>query len=173
MRPQKQSVFANRPFEQAFGSSGPTPRRSEQQTIGDVWPHYLDDGYFTTEGNLRRDYVSRDKVEPLVRAMANANPPLVKHQLRRFFQHCRALESRLRSKQAEWRTLEADFCKLDAAAADAAGKTPAKIPGLFHDFIRRNVNAVRTEKDFLAGFLPHFEALVGFGALYLKDSERN
>jgi hypothetical protein len=44
---------------------------------------------------------------------------------------------------------------------------------LFHDFIRRNVAAVHSEKEFLQGFLPHFEALVGFGSLHLKKSERN
>jgi CRISPR type III-A-associated protein Csm2 len=105
--------------------------------------------------------------------MARAEPELNQHQLRRFFQHCRALEARLRARQATWPALEAQFCKLDAAAADAAGKSPPKIPALFHDFIRRNVRAVHSEKDFLDGLLPHFEALVGFGALHLKKSERN
>jgi len=133
----------------------------------------LEGGYFTPENHLHRDYVSRHKVEPLVKAMAEAHPALTQSQLRRFFQHCRAIEARLRSRQASWHEVEAEFCKLDAAAADAVGKSPAKIPSLFCDFIRRNVAAVRSEEEFLKGFLPHFEALVGFGSLHLKKSDRN
>ena len=59
------------------------------------------------------------------------------------------------------------------AAADAFGKMPPKIPEIFHDFIKSNVAAVKNEKDFLKGFLPHFEALVGFGSQYFKERERN
>ncbi len=35
------------------------------------------------------------------------------------------------------------------------------------------VAAVKNEKDFLKGFLPHFEALVGFGSQFFKERERN
>lgn len=173
MKNYSSSSFRNRPFKKTFGGSATAQNFLKSQTLGYIWPHYLEDGYFTPEGNLQRDYVSRDKVEPLVREMANSHPKLNQHQLRRFFQHCRALEAQLRAKQATWPQLEAEFCKLDAAAADAAGKSPSKIPPLFHDFIRRNVAAVHYENDFLRGFLPHFEALVGFGALYIKKSDRN
>ena len=173
MNKERQSSFGNRPFEQALGRQESQTSRPAHQTIGDIWPHYLEGGYFTPENHLHRDYVSRHKVEPLVKAMACGQPELTQHQLRRFFQHCRALEARLRARQAAWPALEAEFCKLDAVAADAAGKSPAKIPAIFHDFIRRNVAAVHSEKEFLQGFLPHFEALVGFGSLHLKKSERN
>jgi hypothetical protein len=47
-----------------------------------------------------------------------------------------------------------------------------KIPEIFHDFIVENVALVRSEKDFLDGFLPHFAALVGFGTRHFKR-ERN
>lgn len=173
MKHQNKSSFGNRHFEKAFGGSTPAAPSSAPQAVGNVWLHYLKDGYFTASGTLRRDYVSRDKVEPLIKEMAHSQPKLNQHQIRRFFQHCRALEARLRARQANWSQLEAEFCKLDAVAADAAGKSPAKIPPLFHDFIRRNVAAVRSEQDFLQGFLPHFEALVGFGALHLEKSDRN
>jgi CRISPR type III-A-associated protein Csm2 len=173
MKPHGPSSFGHRPFAQAFGGSDPAPPRTNPQTVGDVWPHYLEGGYFTPEGNLRREYVARDLVEKLIQAMARGIPKLNQHQIRRFFQHARALEAQLRARKKAWPQLEADFCKLDAVAADAAGKSPPKIPPLFHDFIRRNVAAVHSEKDFLQGFLPHFEALVGFGALYLEKSERH
>ncbi len=96
--------------------------------------------------------------------MCSGRDGLTAHQIRRFFGHCRAIETRLRSGGATtWAAALPEIKKLDVAAADAAAKQPPKIPSLFHDFIRQNVAAVRTREDFLRGFLPHFEALVGFG----------
>jgi CRISPR type III-A-associated protein Csm2 len=127
-------------------------------------------GYFNKAGNLRPQFVTRDWIAPRASAMANATPPLTMHQIRRFFQHCRAIEAKLRAKTSTWEAEEAAFRHLDVAAADAFGKSPRKIPELFHEFIKRNVAAVKNEKDFLKGFLPHFEALVGFGSqFFIKE----
>ncbi|MBI3462701.1 MAG: type III-A CRISPR-associated protein Csm2 [Planctomycetes bacterium] len=130
-------------------------------------------GYFDASGNLRIEFVSRDRLVPIAKDLAGARPPLTPHQIRRFFQHCRAIEAKLRAMTSTWAAEEAAFRLLDAAAADAFGKNPPKIPELFHDFIKSNVAAVKNEKDFLKGFLPHFEALVGFGSGYFKERERN
>lgn len=147
--------------------------RPPEKTLEQLWPGYLEGGYFDEAGHLRPEYVSREKVDPLVQEMGRARPALTTTQLRRFFQHCRAIEARIRAKQATWEAVRADFAKLDVAAADAFGKSQQKIPRLFHDFIQRNVACVKSERDFLKGFIPHFEALVGFGAQHLKDKERN
>jgi hypothetical protein len=129
-------------------------------------------GYFDAAGNLRPEFVSRDWMAPLAQNLSQANPPLTMHQARRFFQHCRAIEARIRGGASSWPQEESAFRRLDVAAADAIGKSPPKIPQVFHDFIRHNVAAVRSQKDFLAGFLPHFEALVGFGTAVFKERER-
>lgn len=152
-------------------------------TLEHRWPNYLQGGYFDDHGNLKIEYVARclpgdenlpdtqqHGVERFVLAMAHGTPKLTTGQLRRFFQHCRGLETRLKSGSATWPQLRAQFQFLDAAATDAFGKQPPKIPDVFYDFIRRNVAAVKWEKDFREGFLPHFEALVGFASLHLpKD----
>lgn len=130
-------------------------------------------GYFDAAGNLRGEFVARDQIAPIAQAMSEAKPPLTMHQIRRFFQHCRAIEAKVRAGTSTWAAEEAAFRQLDVAAADAFGKTPPKIPELFHDFIRSNVAAVKNEKDFLKGFLPHFEALVGFGSQFFKERDRN
>jgi CRISPR type III-A-associated protein Csm2 len=130
-------------------------------------------GYFDEEGNLRMEFVVRERLVPIAEVLANADPPLTAHQIRRFFQHCRAIEAKLRAKTSTWAAEEAAFRQLDVAAADAFGKKPPKIPEMFHEFIKSNVAAVKNEKDFLKGFLPHFEALVGFGSTYFKERERN
>jgi len=146
--------------------AGGQPERS----LIDHWPGYLSAGYFDDKGNLLTSLVSRGKVEPLVRAMVReVRPPLTTHQVRRFFQHCRAIESRLRTRRSTWDNELANFRKLDVAVADAMGKHPPKVPRLFHEFVRLNVKTVQNERDFLLGFLPHFEALVGFGAQFLSD----
>ena len=130
-------------------------------------------GYFDAAGHLRIEFVVRDRLVPIAKALAHADPSLTVHQVRRFFQHCRAIEAKLRARTSSWAAEEAAFHQLDVAAADAFGKKPSKIPEMFHDFIKSNVAAVKNEKDFLRGFLPHFEALVGFGSQYFKERERN
>ncbi len=141
-----------------------------EETLSDILRH---SGYFDAAGNLRIAFVVRDRLVPIAEDLANARPPLTVHQVRRFFQHCRAIEAKLRAKASTWAAEEAAFRQLDVAAADAFGKAPPKISRLFHDFIMSNVAAVKNEKDFLKGFLPHFEALVGFGSQYFKERERN
>jgi CRISPR type III-A-associated protein Csm2 len=133
-----------------------------------LWPDYLKGGYFDGQGNLKVEYVSREKVESLVEAMCSDRHGLTKHQVRRFFGHCRTLETRLQAGGISWAALLPDVKKLDIAAADAVAKNPPKIPSLFHDFVQRNVHAIKTKDDFLRGFLPHFEALVGFGQAHFR-----
>ena len=145
----------------------------DRHTLDQLWPNYLQGGYFDDDGNLRIELVARARIVPLAEAMSQARPPLTMHQIRRFFQHCRAIEAKIRAKSSSWAAEQASFLYLDAAAADAAAKSPKRIPALFHDFIERNVAAVKTEKDFLKGFLPHFEALIGFGNRFFQDRERN
>ncbi len=147
---------------------GQRPRDPHADTVTKYWPDYLKGGYFDDAGNLKTEYVCREKVEPLVKAMCEQRTGLTTHQVRRYFGHCRAIETKLRAAGADWNSVRPLVCKLDVAAADGASKSPAKVPELFHDFIRRNVAAIKTEKDFVEGFLPHFEALVGFGQAHFR-----
>jgi hypothetical protein len=140
------------------------------ESLSDILRQY---GYFDASGNLRNEFVTRDRIMPIAEGMSQTKPPLTMHQIRRFFQHCRTIEAKLRASTSTWAAEEASFRQIDVAAADAFGKSPPKIPELFHDFIKSNVAAVKSEKDFLKGFLPHFEALVGFGSQYFKERERN
>lgn len=140
------------------------------------WPDYLVGGYFDAAGNLRVEYVDREHMEPLARAMADER--LSTGQVRRFFTHCRAVETLLRahgklpeSLEKLWLDQRSNFIRLDVFAADALAKV--KVPPIFHNFIRRNVSAVQTHDDFLKGFIPHFESLIGFGNAYFAKGERN
>lgn len=148
-----------------YGShAGGGGRDASNETVAQHWPDYLKDGYFDADGCLRVEYVSRERVEPLAQKMAS----LTTHQVRRYFGHCRAIETRLKSGGVSWASVWPEVKKLDIAAADGAAKQQSKIPALFHDFIRRNVDKIKSEKDFLKGFLPHFEALIGFGQAHFR-----
>ena len=165
-----QSRRDNRRSSAGRGRGDPPPR-SVGAALDKLWPDYLAGGYFDDQGNLRTELVAREKVEPLVQSMAgrDAQPKaLTSGQLRRFFQHCRGVEMQLKTGGATWPQVRDRILFLDAAASDALGKTQQKIPRLFYDFIRRNVAAIKSERDFLRGFMPHFEALVGFGSLHLQ-----
>lgn len=152
---------------------------STARTVAEVWNaeagDYLANGYFDADGNLRVELVERATVEPLVKAMATAaDKPLTRTQLRRFFQHCRAIEAALKSKDKTWGQAQPDVKKLDYVASDSTklGKDQ-KIPRIFADFIEINVKKIQSENDFLNGFMPHFEALVGFGGLHVRDEKRS
>lgn len=138
--------------------------RPKEPGLNEIWrADYLQGGYFDAQGNFRVEYVQREKMERLVNAMSS----LTSSQLRRFFGHCRALESSLLSQAKTWDAIKADFVKLDYFAEEALFKQ--KIPREFYLFIRENVKAVQSEKDFTKGFLKHFEALVGFGASKFRE----
>lgn len=121
---------------------------------------------------LRTDFVSRNKVDRMAKVLANANPRLTTGQIRRFFNHCREIERRLNDGES-WKQVASDFESLCSHAQYASSGQNRKIPREFCQFIDSNVKRVGASDDphaaFLRGFLPHFEALVGFGAAYMKD----
>ena len=137
----------------------------------------LPDSYFILDQDkpcLHTAFVSKRTVDPLAATMANANPRLTTGQIRRFFNHCREIERRLKIDGESWTQVAADFESLSAHAQYASSGQNRKIPREFRQFIDRNVNRVTSSEDprvaFLEGFLPHFEALVGFGAAHMRDS---
>ena len=155
------------------GYGGGQYGQAPEQSLTDIWPNYLKEGYFDADQNLRAEYVSRETVEKLVQAMCGARVGLTTHQVRRYFGHCRAVETQLRSSNVEWKRVWPLVAKLGISAADGASKQPTpKIPKLFQELIQRNVDKLTSKEDFLRGFLPHFEAIIGFGQAHFKK-DRN
>ncbi|MCG3172854.1 MAG: hypothetical protein GMKNLPBB_01016 [Myxococcota bacterium] len=153
-------------------------QRDELESVDEIWSNYLKDGYFNERGFPRTEFMDREHVMPLVEALGSRdrNPPLTNSQIRRFFNHARGIETRLRNG-SDWGEIAHAFHQLDLAAADAAGKSDKKIPLLFHDFIRANVMAVTRDPDparaFIKGFMPHFEAVIGFGSGKFTEGKRS
>lgn len=137
----------------------------------------LPDSYFIMdEGKpcLHTAFVSKKTVDPLALSLARANPGLTTGQIRRFFNYCRDIERKLNVDGESWPKVAADFQSLSAHAHYACPGRNNKIPVEFRQFIDDNVNRVTSSDDprvaFLEGFVPHFEALVGFGAAHMRDS---
>jgi CRISPR type III-A-associated protein Csm2 len=128
-----------------------------------------DDDSFFENGALKSKFVDRQHMEPMAEGMAKDG--LNMSQLNRFFRHCRRIQFRLKRKEIGWDKVRSEVELLCAHAADAYGKGQ-KIPESFKRFIDSNVKRIHTEKDFIGGFMKHFEALMGFASLYAKKGQR-
>ena len=133
--------------------------------------------YFGTdqEGNRYRltDFVSREKVDDL--AIKLGKNGLTTGQLRRFYNYCRSIEHQLNVEGRSWEQVSADFEALGARAQYAQSKSTGNFPREFQQFIDENVQRVKDadghqREAFLEGFLPHFEALVGFASKRLSKN---
>jgi len=143
----------------------------EAMKAAGVRPHPPGDLFFDQNGNLKLEFVAKATVEPLARKLGQDR--LTMSQLRRFFLYCRNIERRIRSRQTTWEQEKARVAKLSAFAAYAASKPPPNnIPSSFRNFIDQKLEMVQSCKDFLEGFMEHFEALVGFAALHLREEKR-
>ena len=150
-------------------------QRSDAQERRNAAPEFPA-SYFGADdkGNyyLLPEFVAKEKVDVMAKRLANTRSGLTTGQARRFFNHCRDIERRLQFGES-WEQVSASFESLSVHAQNAASTRPAKIPRDFQAFIDDNVNKVASAEDpkkaFLDGFLPHFEALVGYGSAYMRD----
>lgn len=91
-------------------------------------------------------------------------------QLRRFYNHAKQLEGRLRRHQ-DIGEIRSDLQRLEVHAVSVVGRGVACEPLV--DFMRANVrHAQLSARHFLQGFIPHFEAVVAYMAYYWGESER-
>ena len=133
----------------------------------------LPSDYFAIDQDNRRylqlPFVAKNTIDPLARQLYQAR--LTTGQLRRFFNHCRQIERRLRTEDESWEQVSAKFQTLSAHAQYAL--SAGKIPREFMEFVDTNIRRVEDDSNpceaFLRGFMPHFEALVGFASLHLRE----
>lgn len=184
--PERMDDMARRPNRGGSGGGqrGGGNRRQDRRTGGGGnrrnMPK-LPDAYFAPDSDgkpcLRTEFVSKENMDALAEALAYARPNLTTGQARRFFNHCREIERRLQVEGESWQEVAASFESLAYHARYAQGpddaRRPGKIPAEFRKFIDDNVRRVKSSDDpgdaFLRGFLPHFEALIGFGAAHMRD----
>jgi CspA family cold shock protein len=136
--------------------------------LGTGWPSgYLEGGYFEkVEGVERVKPAMVDEWAEAVALMLIAGD-MKTHQLRRFFNKARAIESRLYSGKP-FPAVVTDIHTFKRDAADAVSRGVA--PEAFKDFIERNVKlAVRDEDSFRKGFVEHFQSIVAFFTYHREE----
>ncbi|HZU30184.1 MAG TPA: type III-A CRISPR-associated protein Csm2 [Candidatus Angelobacter sp.] len=116
--------------------------------------------YFTSEGYTRPELVQKE-AEDIAECFKQAG--LTRHQLRAFYGHAKKQQQRL-NYGTPFPAIHVEIGKLKAIAADRAQRKNNALPEVFKRFIDLNVNAIRNEKDYLQGFMPHFEAVVAYCA---------
>ena len=167
----KRAGFGERPRSGQGHRRGQDRARGGQAVMPKLPPSY----FLSVEEEppcLDTAFVSKRNLNAMARSLArDARPALTTGQVRRFFNHCRAIERRLSVDGEPWKHVAASFEMLGCHAQNA--QAAGKIPREFQTFIDDNVARVTSSSDprtsFLKGFLPHFEALVGFGASYMKS----
>jgi len=124
--------------------------------------NYLKDGYFDQNNCLYEELLTTI-ADQIASAFSSSYPKLKNHQLRRFYQHARAAENRLKMTH-DWPCVNVDIKKLKAFVAEAKGK--GKVSEVFYEFINMNLDNIKDEKSFLQGFLEHFQAIVAYFTYY-------
>jgi len=146
------------------GQGGPAQGRGESRGGGENLFQKGYPQYFTPDGHLRVEVVT---VEAEKMSERFERDRLRRHQLRAFYDHAKRQLQRL-TYGAPFGDVLPEIGRLKVFAADRAGRTDNALPASFKQFIDRNVEAVVDEKAFRKGFMPHFEAVVGYCAR-IKD----
>jgi CspA family cold shock protein len=137
-----------------------TPQGLRAVNLDTGWPSgYLEGGYFEKVGDVRRvkPAVVDDWAEALAQMLVGGD--MKAHQLRRFFNKARAIESKLDSEPFVAVVTDIHTFKRDAVYAVSREVAPEA----FKDFIDRNVElAVQDEDSFRKGFIEHFQSILAF-----------
>ena len=127
---------------------------------------YLREGYFSSDGHIREELLTTT-AEAVAKSFGEAFPKLTTGQLRRFYGHVKTAEKSYQYSGDE-RKLVLDIKALASFVAEAQGKK--KVPREFYKFIKINTEKVQSDRDVLRGFMPHFQAAVGYFYYYYPSN---
>jgi len=130
-------------------------------------PDYLADGYF--EQREGKPYLRSEVLDTLAMDVAKAlgNQEMKPHQLRRFFNKARGIESKL-ERIKDFEAIKADIYGFKRDVAYQVGRKV--VPEEFQQFINRNVElAVQDEKSFRQGFMEHFESVLAYFVYFFRE----
>jgi CRISPR type III-A-associated protein Csm2 len=132
-------------------------------------PDYLNEGYFYEKDGDH--YIRPEILDSLAMDVAKrlGNQGMKSHQMRRFFNAVRGIETKL-SRAKNFEAVKADITQLKSAAVYQIGREV--VPEDFKAFIDRNTElAVESEKSFRQGFLQHFQSVLAFFVYCFRESE--
>jgi CRISPR type III-A-associated protein Csm2 len=95
------------------------------------------------------------------------NQGMKSHQLRRFFNKARGIESKL-DREKDFEAIKEDIYGFKRDVAYQVGR--GMVPEDFQRFIDRNVElAVQDEASFRRGFLQHFESVLAYFVYFFRE----
>lgn len=137
-------------------------------------------GYFDRDGVIREQYL-RGATQDLARKFQpGQRGGLTSNQLRIFFNNLKTAQTAYKNavSAAEGDRAAADKILLrkvqamDSLIRYAKGKQDnSAIPEAFFHFILENVDACKNSKDINDGFIPHFQAVLGFFKYYEQENQ--
>jgi CRISPR type III-A-associated protein Csm2 len=165
---QMRRALEDKGFKESNPSSNPKSgkhdgrRRNDKKIYWRLSEDYLKDGYFDQNNCLWQELIT-DRADEIAKGLSYSRPELKNHQMRRFYSHIRKAKAKL-DATGNWNCVKIDVLSLQSFIAEAKAKK--KVPEAFYDFMVRNLEATKNEQDFVKGFLPHFQAVVGFYAFH-------
>lgn len=122
--------------------------------------------YFTGTDQRGRPVPRPDLVDEDAQQTASEFASIPASQLRRFYSAVTALKRQIEVDNSfPDEAIKARMALLKAHAAYAQ-KRVKTIPEAFVKFFVRHAHAVQNRRDFLYGFVPHFEAVVAYHKIY-------
>jgi len=152
-------------FEEGRGSMPAT--RLGTSTDFKFGPDYLADGYF--EEKEGKSYLRSEILDTLAMDVAKVlgNQEMKSHQLRRFFNKARGIESKL-DRVKDFEAIKADIYGFKRDVAYQVGRKV--VSAEFQYFIDRNVElAVQDEDSFRRGFMQHFESVLAYFVYFFRE----
>lgn len=119
----------------------------------------INDGYFNEKECLKESLIIKypQYLANLFSKDQKINKPT---QIRKYYDYCKNLEGILKIKN-DFSCIIPDLYQLIPLTNNAMNK--GNISNAFRDFLEININqAVKSEKNFLDGFMPHFQSLIGY-----------
>lgn len=128
-------------------------------TLPSDYENEINQGYFDSEGCLKENMIIQfpQMLARLFTIDQKINKPT---QVRKYYDHCKYLEGIFKTRK-DFNHIKPELLQLIPLTNNAVSK--GHISNSFRDFIEININqAVFSEKNFIDGFLPHFQSLIGY-----------
>lgn len=139
-------------------------KNNSELNTGSFFSNYLkeiDKGYFTSEDYIKIELIL-DDAKKLAELFARKKDLNKKSQVYNYYQMCKKIDG-LYKVNKNFQNVETELPKLIPFLYSAKNRNTALISEEFLIFMETNIKmAIKNEKNFLKGFMPHFEALMGF-----------
>ena len=128
---------------------------------------YLKDGYFVGDTDHLRAEELDGWAENIAKLLGNKG--MNSHQMRRLFNKARGIEQQMKQRP-DFELTKEEIISLRPDVFYQKGRK--LVPDEFKQFIERNVDcAKRDKRNFMRGFIPHFESVLAYFVYYFKDRE--